>query len=320
MLRLPEFPKLAPLFLVVSLTLLPQTTYAQNQGLEAPRGTPSQSELATRLAKSFHNIATPAQRWFSHTPPIERVTWAGLAACALLAFLTCIDRLRHTQRERVLPSPFFERVHNRLLKGSLDYHQGLDYCELHPSPAARIALSAIKRSSRPVLELERSLNLAKQAEIRSLTRNTGTLRRIACLSPLIGLLGALASIQNSLENLPANAAWEPLVAASLLPLMLSIGLAILSLLAYDGIVLRTESLSADLEKQVVETLDAIAATSTSATTMHSSTRAGHGLTSRPEPPQATPPAPLAPTQSIRRHRLRRFTSRRTRIAPDDLEH
>jgi hypothetical protein len=100
------------------------------------------------------------------------------------------------------------------------------------------------------------------------------LRRIAVLTPLLGLLGTLFALGRALENLPAAAvqangnglaaatapgfAWGPALAGALTPLCAGIVIATLSLVAYDGLLIRIEKLAGGLDRLGAETIDAIA--------------------------------------------------------------
>ncbi|MEJ7639697.1 MAG: MotA/TolQ/ExbB proton channel family protein [Singulisphaera sp.] len=104
------------------------------------------------------------------------------------------------------------RFLDRLRDGKLDSGKALDICELNSSPAARVALAAVRRWGRPVADLERAVALAARVEADRLRRNVGTLRRIAALTPLLGLLGTLLSAGRALSAIgPASApgSWGP---------------------------------------------------------------------------------------------------------------
>ena len=195
--------------------------------------------------------------WYDRTPPAERITWGGLAACVFLGLLTTLERLARVRRKRVIPKAFRERFQSRLEEGLLDWAKALDYCELNPSPAARVALAALRRWGRPTADLDRAVTLARNVESDHLRRYVGTLRRISALAPLIGLLGTLVSAGRSLSAMPPGAAWGPLVASALVPLTAGVGLAILALVAYDGLVGRIETLSGELDRIGAEVVDAI---------------------------------------------------------------
>jgi biopolymer transport protein ExbB len=73
---------------------------------------------------------------------------------------------------------------------------------------------------------------------------------------LLGLLGTLLAASRAL-NTP-GLAWAPAIASALGPLTAGVAMAILSLVAYDGLMGRVEKLVGDLEKLGAQTVDAIA--------------------------------------------------------------
>lgn len=198
-----------------------------------------------------------ARAWFLRTPPAERVTWGGLAASAALGLGVLVERSFRLRHRKVLPRAFAERFLDRLRDGKLDRGKAADFCELNPSPAARIAHVAVRRWGRPPAELERAVAMARQVEGDRLRRHVGTLRRISALSPLLGLLGTLFGAERALNGLPAGAAWGPVIGAALAPLTAGVALAILALVAYDGLMGRVEKLTNELDRLGAETIDAI---------------------------------------------------------------
>ena len=148
---------------------------------------------------------------------------------------------------------------------------------MNPSPAASVALAAVRRWGRPPGDLERAVALAHRVETERLRRNVGTLRRIAVLAPLLGLLGTLFALGRTLENLPAAAnpasgatlavttpapiaTWGPAIAAALWPLAAGVVIATLALVAFDALLIRIEKLAGGLDRLGAETIDAIALT------------------------------------------------------------
>ena len=201
-------------------------------------------------------LADQAMRLYRRTPADERVTWGALAACALLGMGVTVERSVRVRRSRVVSKAYTGRFHDRLVAGKLDRGKALDFCELNPSPAARVVLAAVRRWGRPAADLERGVSLAKGIEVDRLRRHVGTLRRVAALAPLIGLLGTLMAANRGLSA--EGAAWAPAVARSLATLTAGVGLAILSLVAYDGLSGRVEALSGMLDRLGAEAIDAIA--------------------------------------------------------------
>jgi biopolymer transport protein ExbB len=213
------------------------------------------------LAKPARRAIARARDWYRQTAPADRVTWGGLAACAALGLIVTLERTLRLRRRRIVPRDFTTRFLERLQEGKIDRGKALDFCELNPSPAARVALGAVRRWDRPVGDQERSVAMSCRIEADRLRRNVGTLRRIAVLAPLVGLLGSLVSAGRALANLDPNAAgagWGPALAQALSPLTAGVALAIVALVLYDGLVGRVEKLVEGLEQLGADTVDAIA--------------------------------------------------------------
>lgn len=208
-------------------------------------------------------LAQPARQawsrgvtWYHKTPPADRVTWGGLTACAGLGVLVLFGRLVRLRTNRNVPRDFHARFLVRLQDGKLDRGKALDFCELNPSPAARVALGVVRRWDRPVTDQERALAMTVRVEAERLRRNVGTLRRIAALAPLLGLLGTLMATTRALTTTGTD--WAPALGTALGPFTAGVALAILALVAYDGLAGRIDALVGNLERVGTETVDAIA--------------------------------------------------------------
>jgi biopolymer transport protein ExbB len=211
--------------------------------------------------------------WYRRTPAGDRMTWGGLVACAGLGLAVLCERTIRLRRRKIVPLDFTARFLDRLHEGKLDGGKALDYCEMNPSPAARVALAAVRRWGRPAVDLERAVALTHRGEVERLRRNVGTLRRVAALAPLVGLLGTLLAVGRILTAIPgageaaaataaigasSSARWGPALAPALSPLILGLAVATLALAAYDSLVIRIERLSGALDRLGAETIDAIA--------------------------------------------------------------
>jgi len=218
------------------------------------------------------------------------------------------ERSIKLRRRRIMPTDFTERFLDRLHDGKLDCGGALDHCELNPSPAARIALAAVRRWGRPASDLERAVSLAHRVETDHLRRNVGSLRRIAAMAPLIGLLGTLLAIGRVLESIPPATvapgaaveftqshspamAWGQALSSALTPLTAGIIMATVFLVAYDGLVSRIEKLTGELDRVGAETIDAIALAAPI-----SPPALPHGAL----PLRASPSAPFSDNDGVRR--------------------
>lgn len=253
-------------------------------GAGAAVGSPTLAALRSGAIEAGRRL----EAWYDRTPPAERIAWGGLIACGLLALGVTLERTERVRRSRIVPAAFVERFQRRLGEGGLERGKALDYCELNPSPAARVALAAIRRWGRSTTDLERGVSLARQVEVDRLRSHLGTLRRAAAMAPLIGLLGTLTAAGRILSNVEAGTAWGPALAGALAPLTAGVALAIVALLAFDGLTVRAEGLAADLDRIGAETIDAIAL----ATPLHAVPMAPTHVPPKPRP-QAAPAAPGA---------------------------
>lgn len=215
-------------------------------------------EWMEAIERAAMALGREARTWYGRTPPAERVAWGGLAGAAVLGLGVVAERLRRLRKGRVIPPAFVGRFLKRLAEGPIDRGKGLDYCELNPSPAARVALAALQRWGRPVAELERGAAIARRRETDELRRNIGTLRRVAALAPLLGFFGSLAAAGRILRSGMPVAAVVPALGDALGPLTAGVALAILALVAYDGMAARVDGLAAALDRIATEVIDAIA--------------------------------------------------------------
>jgi biopolymer transport protein ExbB len=227
----------------------------------SPAGVHGTDLISLEALESFAaGLMRGALTWYRTTPASDRMIWAGLIACAGLGLAVLTERVGRLRRRRVIPDDFTARFLDRLHEGKLDAGRALDYCEMNPSPAARVALAAVRRWGRPATDLERAVALAHRVEADRLRRNVGTLRRIAALAPLLGVLGTLTSLQRVLSGLPStgHAAWATGLAAALSPLITGVAIATFAIAAYDALFARIESLSGALDRLGAETIEAIA--------------------------------------------------------------
>jgi biopolymer transport protein ExbB len=210
------------------------------------------------LTRQARALATRGAAWYGRTPPADRVAWGGLAAAATLGLGVFFERSLRLRHSKIIPREFTPRFLERLRDGELGRGKALDYCELNPSPASRVALAAVKRWGRPVTDLERAVVLAHRVEADRLRRNVGTLRRVAALTPLLGLLGTLVAVSRALAASGPAASWGPALANALGPITVGVAIATIALVVYDGLSGRVEYLVATLDRIGAETVDAIA--------------------------------------------------------------
>jgi biopolymer transport protein ExbB len=234
---------------------LPAVSEPHRDGTEP--GLPLPEMAAVRFA--LERLLEEGRGWYLTTPPTQRICWGGLAACAGLGLAVLAERSLRLRRRRIIPLDFTARFLDRLHDGKLDGGKALDYCEMNPSPAARVALAAVRRWGRPSIDLERAVALAHRVEVERLRRNVGTLRRIALVAPLLGLIGTLTAAGRLLAMMPdLESGWGPAASGALSFLTVGLAIATAAIVAFDALSVRIERLSGALDRLGAETIDAIA--------------------------------------------------------------
>ena len=225
---------------------------AQGDEVSSGRG-----EMEARAVQTARAPSARAGTWYESASSLERVSWGGIAACALLGGFHLVGRWWGLRWRGVIPDGFESRFQRRLEAGELDAGKALDYCELNPSSASRVALGAVRRWERSVADQERAVSMAVRVEGARLRKNLGTLRRVGTIAPLLGLLGTLGKLEQGLSLSVGAVAWSSVVAGSLGTLTAGVALAILAFVAFDGLTERAEGLVERLERIGSETVDAI---------------------------------------------------------------
>ncbi len=239
---------------VLCLTLL---AHARGARADAPPRSALESASVVVQRRIAHAVGE-VLLWYEQTPAGERIAWGGLAACFPMGLCVLIERTFRLRRRAVVPNDFTARFLDRLHEGKLDGGKALDYCEMNPSPAARVALAAVRRWGRPAAELERAVGLAHRWESERLRRNVGTLRRITILAPLLGLLGTLLAFDRIMTEAGDGPLAWPALSEALRPSIAGVAIATAALVAYDLLMARIERLGGALDRLGAETVDAVA--------------------------------------------------------------
>jgi biopolymer transport protein ExbB len=167
-----------------------------------------------------------------------------------------LSKVRQVRYGRVFPKPFRIRFQEKLTTLKLDRGKLLDLCELNPSPSSRVVLAAIRRWGRSNAEIERATNRAVRLESTLLSRRLGSLQRLSGIAVALGFLGMLLSLMRVLRAPDPD--WTATLASALQPMTASIVLALLLLVAHDGLRSRFDNLVQALERTASDTIDALA--------------------------------------------------------------
>lgn len=125
--------------------------------------------------------------WREGGPVFWVIVFTGLASVAVF-----LERLLHLRRARIHYADFLEGVFNILAKGNVREAQAL--CDEAPGPVAHLMRMAITNRDEPREVLRQMLDNAGHAEISRMERRLGVLATIVQIAPLLGLLGSLLGV------------------------------------------------------------------------------------------------------------------------------
>ena len=139
--------------------------------------------------------------WREGGPVFWVIVFTGLVSVAVF-----LERLLHLRRARIHYADFLEGVFNILAKGNV--REALALCDEAPGPVAHLTRMAITHRDEPREMLRHVLDSAGHAEISRMERRLGVLATIVQIAPLLGLLGSLLGV---LETVLVMRSQAPLV-------------------------------------------------------------------------------------------------------------
>lgn len=125
--------------------------------------------------------------WKEGGPVFWMIVLSGIVALAVF-----LERTLHLRRARIRYEDFLAGVFNILEKGNV--REALSLCDEAPGPVVHLMRTAIRHRDEPAEMLRRVLDNAGHAEISRMERRLGSLATIVQIAPLLGLLGALLGV------------------------------------------------------------------------------------------------------------------------------
>jgi biopolymer transport protein ExbB len=186
-----------------------------------------------------------------------------LGLCLVLVVAVTIERAVRLRRRRVLPPEFVDNIRALAAEKPPDHEKILTYCLAHPNPVSRIVMAAVKRTGRPLPEIEAAVEDAGAKEIRLLRHNCRVLSGVAYVAPLLGLLGTILGMIRFLTEVTAGEAdgrFERLAAGAYPCLVASaagLAVAIPAVVIYLVLAARIEKLVMQLDDLALELVDAL---------------------------------------------------------------
>lgn len=149
--------------------------------------------------------ANPAPAAQTETPAIPKLSpiqlfIAGgffmypLAATSILSVALIIERFVALRRSKVIPPGFMEGLKSVYQDPKEDREQGLQYCEKHDSPIARMIAAGIRRLPRGYAAAEKAIEDAGGNEALKLRQNMRFLYSLGSVATLLGLIGTISGM------------------------------------------------------------------------------------------------------------------------------
>ena len=185
------------------------------------------------------------------------VFWIILA-CGLGALIVFLERALHLHRARIKSDDFLKGVFTVLKRRNID--EALTICEDTPGPVAYLMKTAILHRNDAPDALRTALDDASMAEISRMERRLVFVATVAQIAPLLGLLGTVLGIVDSLLILRMQA---PLIATmdvtsgllkALITTAAGLAVAIPCYVGFNLLVVKIDRIVLDMERVVSETV------------------------------------------------------------------
>lgn len=174
-----------------------------------------------------------------------------IAALFIIGVLFFMERAFHIHRARIKAADFLKGICNILRRGNIE--EAISICDETPGPVAYITRTAILNHNRLRETIEQAVDNAARTEITRIERRFGVIATIATAAPLLGLLGTVIGMIQSLLLFEGK---FPLlhpgdIASGLWPALLTTAagliVAIINYAAYNLLVNKMEYLVLDME-------------------------------------------------------------------------
>lgn len=176
--------------------------------------------------------------------------------CSILAGAVFLERITYFHRATIRVGEFMRGLGNLLQRRA--FAEALHECAGTPGPVARVIHSAILRYDAPRTELKDIVQEAGQLEVPRLERRLGILATIACIAPLIGLLGTVTGLIEAFVNISTQSGFASTtdiasgIYQSLLTTAAGLVVAIPCAVAYGYLSARVNTLMHDMERAGIE--------------------------------------------------------------------
>jgi biopolymer transport protein ExbB len=176
--------------------------------------------------------------------------------CSVLAGAVFLERVSYFHRASIRVGEFMRGLNNLLQRRS--FSEALHECAATPGPVPRVIHAAILRHDAPRQELKEIVQEAGQLEVPRLERRLGILVTLACVAPLLGLLGTVMGLIDAFVNISTQSGFTSStdiasgLYQSLLTTAAGLVVAIPCAVGYGYLSSRVNALMHDMERAGIE--------------------------------------------------------------------
>jgi biopolymer transport protein ExbB len=185
------------------------------------------------------------------------IVWI-IIGCGVLAFCVFVERALHLHRSRIKTDDFLKGIFNIMRKNNPK--EALTICEETPGPVAYVVKTAILHRHDSKDEIREAVNDASLAEVSRMERRLVVIASVAQIAPLLGLLGTVLGM---IESVAVLSAQEPLIRTAdvmgglmkaLVSTAAGLAVAIPCYAAFNLLVVKIDRILLDVEKSGSEML------------------------------------------------------------------
>lgn len=178
--------------------------------------------------------------------------------CSLMAGVIFLERLLQYHRAQIHSGDFLKGIYNILRRNNVA--EAVSICEETPGPVAYIVRSALLCHDESRETISQTIHDAGLAEIPRLERNLNMLLTVAQISPLLGLLGTVVGMMETMSAIEIGAPlihsgdlgrglWQALITTAA-----GLAVAVPTYAAYNFLVGRMDAIVLDMERASGEIL------------------------------------------------------------------
>jgi len=185
------------------------------------------------------------------------VLWV-IFACGVAAFAAFVERALHLHRARIKSEDFLKGIFTILGRGNIA--EALAICEETPGPVSRVVRTAVQNRNLPREALRSAVMDVSLAETSRMERRLIIVATVAQVAPLLGLLGTVLGMVESLLVMQREA---PLIQSAdvigglmraLVTTAAGLSVAIPAYVAFNLLVLKIDRIVLDMEHAAAETI------------------------------------------------------------------